>query len=264
MRNALTTTLKTVSLVALLSSSAHALTQKVDVKLHGELLRGHDQLGLKRLVNQELRSRSALMEFKLKKVELKAKSKQGHAELTLAVGRNEAMPITVPGNEENFESNYSGYHSLTIHAPRSYRGQTDGPWKLHSRGLVKIDKVSVLMQKELNYNFSTIRNAVLEKQVEFKADKVIGSTKTIHPRGPIKGIVLEGTKEKVKISEVKIKFRDGQEVIVDELEGKIRNGQVVNFALKRELAKPVRSIRVTAVTTSLFGSRGKLAVHIAQ
>ena len=71
-------------------------------------------------------------------------------------------------------------------------------------------------------------------------------------------------KKKVSVTEVKIIFRDGQEVILDEIDGKLREGNIKEFALRGPLLKPVHKIKVTAATMKLFGSRGKLAVQIAK
>lgn len=257
------TVLTIATLITLLSTSAHALTQKVDINMHSTLLRGHEQLPLKRMVVRKLGSRSDLQGYKLSKVVLSAKSKHGMAEATLEVNRRSSLSQTVPGIEENFESDYSGFSTVILNAPYSHRGASQGPWKILTRGKIKLNKVSVSLKKQVQYDYENLRNLQLTQVAEFKAGKVLGSTEKVRARGIVKGIQLVGTKGKVRITEVKIKYMDGQEIIVDELNGKLKQGRTKNFALRRALLKPIQNIKVTAATNSLFGSRGKLAIKLA-
>ena len=107
-------TLGTIALGSLLlTSGAHALTQKVDINLNAALLRGQNMVPLKKMVVRKL-GRQAIKGWTVVKAEVDAKSAQGMGQISLQVGHNDSIQKTVPGTPENFESDYSGYSSLTF------------------------------------------------------------------------------------------------------------------------------------------------------
>lgn len=258
------TTLLALLGTTLISTAGLAVTQKIDLDMHGAHLRGSSDIKLKRMIRTQLGPRLT-RGFTLKKVEVQIKSKHGNGQVSLLVGHNESLSKSIPGTEENFDSPSSGYTNLTLRAPHSYRGQgQQGPMKLLVDGNVKVNDIQLTMERQLQYNHTNINGIPMVMVKEFKAQKVIGSTKTIRLNKTIDAIALQGTKGKVRITEVKINYMDGQTLILDELEGKVKNGQVKTLRLKRELLKPIKNLQVSATTTSLFGSRGKLAIKISQ
>jgi hypothetical protein len=258
------TTLLAALGTTLISTAAFAVTQTVNLDMHGAHLRGSERIPLKRMMSRQLGPR-AVQGFALKKVEVLAKSKHGNAQISVVVGRSESLQQTIPGTPEGFDSLRSGYTKMTLQAPRSHRGQNQArKMQLMIDGNVKVDDIKLTLKKTLNYDYTNTSRLSLQKVKEFKADKVIGSTKTINLNRSIKGIVLVGTSGKVKVTKVEVTFMDGQMVILDELEGKLKSGRTLGMTLKRGLQKPVRKIKVSATSTKLFGSRGKLAVNIGQ
>ena len=248
----------------LLSSGAHALTQKIELDLNSAHLRGRDTIPLKRMLVRSLGGQN-LRGWTLVKAEVEAKSQHGEGSITLRVDRNESNLVTVPGTPENFESDYSGFTKLTLQAPTIYRGDNGrGPIQLLTQGNIKIDDVEVTMLKRLHYDYTNVRGLRFISQGEFKAQKVIGSSKKYHINGHLAGLNIVGTKGSANIDSVEIEFLDGQKIIVDELDGKIKKGHVKSFALRGELNKPVRSVKVSATSRNLFGSRAKLAVELAR
>jgi hypothetical protein len=265
MKNTLALSLLSTALLSttLLSLEAQAITQKIELDLHGAHFIGQEGIPLKRMIKRQF-GPDAIRGFKATKVELKAKSKHGQALASLLVGRNESQAKIIPGTPAAFEDNYSGFSTITLNAPYSYRGDGQGRLRVLVDGNVKVDDIEVTLKKQLRYNHENISGMMLTKMVEFKAQKIIGSTKTIHPRGRVAAIALTGTKGKVRVTKVEITFRDGQQIIVDELNGKLKSGRTKGFTLKGMLQKPITTIKVPAHSTRLFGSRGQLAVKIAQ
>ena len=255
--------LTTLLLSNLLGSSAFALTQKIDLNLNETHLRQGQSLPLKRMMNRNLGARS-IRGWKIKEVIVKAKSKHGQGEISLQVGHQESLSKLVPGTPENFDQYGLGHSTISLKAPNSYRGELERRVKLNTLGNIKLHSADILLKKQVNYDPQILPPHILKKAVEFKADKLIGTTKTIRPLNRVKGIVLEGTKRKVSVNKVEIHYVDGQVIEIDELDGKLRNGHQKVFALKGQLAKPISKIKVSASSNSLFGSRGKMALLLAQ
>jgi hypothetical protein len=253
----------TLLATTLLSTSAMALTQKVNIDLNGAHVRGMDEIALSKMLVRKI-GRQAIRGWKIDKAVVSAKSKHGAGELSLLIGHSESFSKIVPGTPENFESDYGGFTDITLNAPHISSRRGMGRMQILTQGNIKLDDVDVLLKKTVQYDSSDTRGMLFERKVEFKASKIVGSSKTIRPHGRVLGIELVGTKRKVHVDKVVIKFQDGQVVIIDELNGKLKDGRSKVFTLKGALAKPVRSITVSAATNSLFGSRGRLAVNIAQ
>jgi hypothetical protein len=257
-------TLLAVLGTTLLSTGALAVTQTVSLDMHGAHLRGSENIQLKRLMTRQLGPRAA-QGFSLKKVEIQAKSQNGSGQISVLVGYNESNRQTIPGTPENFDSVSSGYTNLTLHAPSSYRGSNQNEkMQILLDGNIKVDDIKLTLKKQLNYDHTNISRLSFTQVKEFKASKVIGSTKSISPNRTVKGIALVGIKGKVKVTELEITYMDGQKVILDELEGSLKQGRTLGMSLKGSLLKPIRKIKVSAVSTNLFGSRGKLAIRLGQ
>lgn len=263
MKTSLSTALLSTALLstAFLSTGAQALTQKVKLDMNGAHFRGQEKIALKRMIRRQFGT-GLTQGFSLKKVEIQAKSKQGSGRATLVVGYNQSSPVTIPGTPENFESDYSGFTNLTLNAPYSYRGDRQGKMQILLNGNIKVDEIKLTLKKSLAYDYSNISMLGFRQVAEFKAQKVVGSTKTIRPNGRVSGIALVGTKGKVRITEVEVTYMDGQTVILDELNGKLKKGRTKGFALRGQLQRPIRKIKVSATSTNLFGSRGRLAVRL--
>lgn len=248
----------------LISTGVMAVTQTVNLDMHGAHLRGSENIQLKRMMARQLGPRTA-QGFTLKKVEVQAKSKNGNGQISVLVGHNESTRQTIPGTPEGFESVSGGYTNLTLHAPSIYRGSNqNGRMQLLLDGNIKVDDIKLTLKKQLAYDHTNISHLFFTQVKEFKANKVIGSTKSISPNRTVKGIALVGIKGKLKITEVEITYMDGQKIVLDELEGRLKEGRTIGMSLKRNLLKPIRKIKVSAVSTNLFGSRGKLAIRLGQ
>lgn len=263
LRTALVSQLTLTSL--LLASNAFAVSKTVKLDVLGEHHRGVSKLGLKALSKRQ-HGRQAVKGWNLKEVEVTAKSKKGGADAYIQVGHDLSSPQNILGTPETFESYNSGFYKLNFKAPSLYRGQTQtGPWKLHLQGNVKLGSLILKLNKKLQYNYENVSNLSFSQVAKFKADKVVGTTKTIRVNGQfIKGITLAGEKSNTTINKVVINFTNGDKVIVDELQGKLRKGNTKSLRLRGVLAKSVRNIKVTATSRSLFGSRGKVKVSLAK
>lgn len=244
----------------LVASSVQAIEQNVKINLNSQLIQDQSRLPLKRMVKRQLGIRN-LNSWNLKKVEISAKSQFGDGEAELDLGGRRSSVVNIPGNEAQFESNFSGFHNLTLNTP--YTSQA-GRWKLMIYGPAKLDAIKVKLTKQLEYDYSRVGRVHFTHAVNLKADKVVGSTKTVHIGSRLKAIELVGTKKKAKVTGIEIHFMDGQVVTVTELNGSIRDGNIKHFALKGILARPVNKIKVSAITTSLFGSRGRFDINIAK
>jgi hypothetical protein len=244
----------------LLTPSALAVTQKFNFDLNATHMKGQETLHLKRMVSKKY-GRQSLQGFKLKKVMISAKSKKGQADANLQVGYKESYPKTIEGTPQSFDSNHSGFHSLSFVAPNSRQGQS-GPWKLHIKGNVKVDSVNMAAKMKLDYNPQNVAALTFKAKDSMKVDKIVGSTKTIKVGPKFKAIQFKASGKSVSITSVKVKFTDGQQVILDELEGKVKG--VKSFKFKHQLNKPIKHIKVSAVSNNLFGSRGKLHISTAK
>ena len=252
--------LLSLSIATLFTQNASALTK--NIKLHSRVIHtySNDVIHLKQmLMNQE--GNRELAGYELLEVSLMAKSRFGDASASLVTNRSEGSAQMISGNEENFESDYSYFNKLKLTPSRySYGDQGRSPMQIHISGEAKIQDIEVKLKKEIQYDYRAINRMALVQFAEFKADKFIGSTETVNPRSIVRSLQLLGTKEKVNIDLVEIHFMDGSVVELDELKGRLKNNQVKNFSFRQELAKPISKIKVSATTTSLFGSRGRLAI----
>lgn len=234
-----------------------AVTQKLNINLNAEHSRGQKVYHLKRMFNGKF-GRGTLKGFKLDKLVISAKSKQGNGDANLAIGYSETYPQVVPGTPKEFKSNSTGFHSITLDVPT--RSQPKAPWKLQLKGNIKLNSIKAVAKLQPSYQFSNVKGLAFKMVKSFKVDKIVGDTKKISVGNNFKAIQLtsEGS---VKVTKVKVKFADGQTVLIDELEGKLK--RPVSFKFAKELSKKVKFIEVSAVSTNLFGSRGKLHVSIA-
>jgi hypothetical protein len=259
------TTLATATLVAttLLSTGAMALTKKVNLDLNSSHMRGQSRIPLTKMIQQE--TAGPRQGWKIVKVSLSAKSKHGAAEATLKVGRTESLSKIIAGTPEAFESDYSGFSTITLNAPNSYRGARSNRAKILIQGNVKVDSAKVVMKKEVKYDYTNDADSSYQKVGQFKADKVIGSSKTYPVHGYLDAIKLSAVKGKVSVNKVTVVFRNGDKVILDELNGKLKAGRSAKvFALKNGLSRPVKKVIVSAVSTKVFGSRGVIAVELSK
>lgn len=244
----------------LLSPSALAVTQKFSFDLHAKHSKGSESFNLTRMVNSKF-GRQQLQGFHLKKVSIKAKSKKGQADANIQVGHQESYPKAIQGTPESFSSDTSGFHSLSLVAPKS-RAQARGPWKLHIKGNVKMDSIHMTTKMKLGYNPENVAQLQFTPMTSMKADKIVGSTKKIQVGKKFKAIQFKASGKSVSITKVEVKFKDGQVVTLDELEGKVRGTK--SFKFKGKLQKPIQYIKVSAVSGNLFGSRGKLHISTAK
>ena len=252
----------TVLTTLLASSSAMALTQKIDLDLNSSQLHGTEEVPLKRMLIRSVGGRT-LRGWTLKGVEVEAKSMHGNGAIALQVGHADTLPELVPGNPEDFESDYFHFHTIHLDPPFTYRGERDqGQIKLLTKGILKLDDVEVTLHKHLNYDHLDVFGLSFQDMGTFKATKIIGKTKTYHINGPLKAIKVKGEKKNAHVK-AEIKFMDGQVVILDEMDGKVREGGEFNFALKGELAKPVDHVKIDATSARIFGSSSKVSVHLS-
>lgn len=252
-----------LTLLTLMSTSAMAVTQEVDIDLHSGIYARGEMVPLRQMLNQRLGAQ-AVQGWDVLKVDVTGKSKQGMGEVSLSVNQQESLSQVLPGTPETFDTNYSGFTKVTLPAPRLYRGQETRRVQLHTRGIVKLDKVEVLLKKQLRYDHTNVGGMLFTQVAEFKATKIIGNSKNISVNGRLSGIQLLGTKRNVKVDKVEIEFMNGQKIIVDELHTKLKEGRSVSFALRGMMARPVRSVKVSATSTKLFGGSGRLAVLLSK
>jgi len=254
---------KTLCLLAtaatLTMPQALAVTQKLKIDLNAQHSKGDQTFHLKRMLNGKF-GKGIIKGHKLQKVVLQAKSKKGNADANLAIGYSETAPEVIPGTVEQFDSDFSGFHAITLSAP--LRAQQEvAPWKVHLKGNIKIDSIKAVTKLEPSYPYSKVGALSFKMVNSFKVDKIIGDTKKINVGKDFKAVQLTA-KGSVSITSVKVKFADGQVVFLDELEGKVKGP--TSFKFNKELAKEVKFLEISAVSTNLFGSRGELQVSIAK
>jgi len=248
-----------ITTATLLTPSASAVTQKLEINLNAQHSKGQQTLHLKRMIKRKY-GRQVLQGFKLKKVEISAKSKKGQADANLQVGYSESYPQTIGGTPEGFDSNTSGFNNLSFMAPRGGQ-RNQGPWQLHIKGNVKVDSISAITKMKPTYNYENVGRFNFQHKKSFKASKIVGSSKKIQVGPNFKAIQISASGKSVSVTEVKVKFKDGQVVTLEEMKGKVRGTK--SFKFKHELGKPVQFIKVSAVSNNLFGSRGKLHIKTA-
>lgn len=248
-----------ITTATLLTPNASAVTQKFDIDLNAQHTRGHQTLHLKRMIKRKY-GRQVLQGFKLKEVKISAKSKKGHADANLQVGYSETYPQTIGGTPENFDSDTSGFNSISFMAPRGGQ-RNQGPWQLHIQGNVKVDSVKAITKMQPSYNYENVGHFNFKAKKSFKAAKIVGSSEKIQVGPNFKAIQISASGKSVSVTEVKVKFKDGQVVTLEEMKGKVRGTK--SFKFKHELGKPIKFIKVSAVSNNLFGSRGKLHIKTA-
>ena len=253
--------LLTMALTSLASTSAFAMTQELHLNLHGLTLQGLDRVPVKaKLINKY--GPRAINSWDMTKVEVQAKSRHGAGLISLMVNRSESLTKTVPGTPEAFDSLTSGYSHITLHPPFSHRGNQQRRIALLTDGLIKIKNIEVTLKKPLPPNALNIQGLPAQVVKTFKVDKIVGSSKTIHLNTHTKGIKLIGEKGKVRVNKVTLNMHSGQKIILDEIDGTLKKHRAKGVILPRNLIRNVRSITVTATSSNLFGSRGKMSIAL--
>lgn len=259
---------KTLSLTlltsTLLSVNTLAVTKSIKVNLNSQHTKGVSRVPLARLLTQN--GAKLNQGWDLKKLTLKAKSKNGNAQAVLKMGRASSYPTLIPGTPQNFKSNSEGFKSVKLEVGQTYRGQNSVQRaSILLDGNIKIANINVTLDKELKYDYTNDYGLRYKKLAEFKASKVVGSQKTLNVQGNLDSIKLTATKGKVKVSQVTIVYRNGDKITLNELHGNLKSSHAPKvFTLKNTMKRPVRKILIDAQTTSLFGSRGKIKVDVAK
>jgi hypothetical protein len=259
------TTLAVTTLLAtsLLSTGALALTKNVKLDLNAAHMRGHNRIPLTKMIQQQ--TAGPKQGWKITKVQLSAKSKHGAAEAVLKVGRSESLSKIIAGTPEAFESDYSGFSTVTLNALNSFRGARGQRAKILLQGNVKVESAKVVMKKQVKYDYTDDFDAMYEKVGQFKADKIIGSSKTYNMHGFLYAIKLTAVKGRISVDKVTVVFRNGDKIILDELNGRLRSGRSSKvFTFKHGLNRPVKKVIVSAVSTKMFGSRGVISVELSK
>lgn len=251
------------TLLSLLTSSAFALTQKVELDMYATHTRGVEVLPLKRMVQRQV-APGAIRGWNVTKIDIKAKSKHGAALASVISGRSESLAKTIPGNPEAFESNISGFHSLTLHPVARHRGARQGRLQLVLDGNVKLDEVKLTMKKPAPYNLLNTQGLLFTSKKSFKAAKLVGSTETILVSPSIRGLQLRAKKSTVTIDKVELVYNNGQKIIIDEMDGRLKKNRAISIALRGPLTAGLRRIKISATTNKVIGSRGKVEIAIAQ
>ena len=148
----------TLLATTLLSQGAMAITKNVAVDMYGEQFKGKNIIPLKKLVRQE--THSSPRGWTVKKVVISAKSKKGVGEVSLKTSSDKTYPQVIPGTPETFDSLDTGFSTVNIHAPRSYRGQRNTRAQLVLKGNIKVDTIKVKLNKKLKYDHTYDQGAV--------------------------------------------------------------------------------------------------------
>lgn len=247
-----------VTATTLSAPEVFAVTQKFNIDLSADHTRGSFSYPLKNMINSKY-GRGLLKDYKLAKVVISAKSKNGKGDANLSIGHSETYPEQVPGQPESFSSDSAGFYNIVLKAPLRAQRQR-APWKLHLKGNIKLNSIKAVTKFEPSYPYGNVGALSFNTVKKFKVDKIVGDKKKIKVGNNFKAIQLTA-KGKVKVTQVKVKFQDGQVVYLDELQGKVKGP--VSFKFNRELSKKVQFIEVSAVSTNLFGSRGELQISTA-
>ena len=83
----------------------------------------------------------------------------------------------------------------------------------------------------------------------------------MHENG-VTAIKLKATRNPVKVLAVVVNFENGRRQMLNRLEGKILDGKAKT--VKFDGRRAIRSITISAVSTSAYGSRGELSVLIGK
>jgi hypothetical protein len=243
--------------LGLLTTAAHARDFHLDYG--GQHLQGQNTLTLK----NEMRNQYPgvrLQRFKLKKVVLVAKSKHGGGSAKLLVGGNSSYEKNVPGHPSEFFSNYD-FTRVPFRNP-SYASQ--GRWQIKLRGNIKVKKVIVKLERIGGGGPSGPGGPLVFTQVdEMKFDKFRYETKDTHVNlNRVKQIRLKARKSSLDIQSVEVEFGNGQVQYIYQLEGGLSEGRTISHNLGS--TRNVRKITITATTTGLFGSRGRIQVMVGR
>lgn len=240
--------------------NTHALTKRHSVNFYGAEFHGFEQIGLKRLLRDDLDRRELAM-WDIDSLSIDIKSFDDKGQLKVVSGAREIFSSSVVGTADNFASSTSGFTTKFTSIP-SY-AKRDGALKLILLGDLKLSKVDTVLKATPSYDFRNVSQLSFSEEKKFKVNKIIGSSETVRPNGPVDGIRLVGLKEKVNVTSVKIVFFDGETIEIDELEGRLSSNESRSFRLAHELDKPVDKIIVSAVSSKLIGGRGELRVDLA-
>ncbi len=248
-----------VVLLSLICTQSFAMKKSSTVDFYGAEFRGFEQLGIKRLLRDDL-SRRELSVWNIENIQVEAKSFDGQSQIKLVSGRGEIASFDVQGTPDNYDSQLSGYQTNSFRIP-SYANR-DGALKLVMIGDIKLSEIKVDLEASPSYDFRNVSKLQFADETNFKVSKVLGSSETIRVNGPVDGIKLIGDKEKVSVTGVTLHFSDGERIELTELDGRLKPGQSVAFRFAHELDRPLDKIVVSAVSSSLFGSRGRLKVQL--
>ncbi|MBC85711.1 MAG: hypothetical protein CL677_00920 [Bdellovibrionaceae bacterium] len=250
--------------------------ERVRLELN-QTLRGNQQIGLKRELRQQTGMRAS--DFKLEAVRVIAKSKQGNGTVELLIDGMSQDLKGLSGNAREFDSDLPRTFDRVLLENHARGRANDGPWKLETRGNVKIKAIVLLLEDNRNVGPTPqppVRPAPRPRPLpplppgrhhgrvvnvhlgEEKADKFITERHTFQLSGShVRNVVLEGTKEKVRVEAVYLHYITGRVDRLVELEGTLRDGDLKQAHVA---GRAVQMIEVEVTSPNLFGSRGKYAI----
>ena len=260
----LTLTLTLLSIFALALPSyaqrGRTSTEQLVLKLNDAHYRGSSVIQLKQQIRQQY-PRMILRNFKLKRVKLVAKSKQGRGSAELMVGQSSQDRGNIAGSPREFHS--SKAYTFDRVALNNYSGR-QGAWQIHLQGNIIVRKVVVVLESEFR-DMPRRPGPRRPGQLSFidigtqRFDKLVDETETVQiNQRSVYEISITGD-GKVDVKQAVVVFRNGRRERLFRLEGTIYDGQTKTAFID---GRNVESLKILGTSPNVFGSRGKIKAEV--
>lgn len=256
---------------ALVTLSAYAVEQKVEIAFGDQHLQGENTLFLK----QELKAQFPgikLNRLRLERVRLVAKSKQGQGLAKLQVGSESTFAYTVGGSPSSFLSTLpASFDRIDINRP-GY--DSEGVWQVHLKGNIIVRKVVMFFEEDAHApipdhgsddwgsdDWGSNQGSLKFSSVDsVYVDRFESSERVAIRERDVKAIRLSSERGTIRVVEAVATFADGTTQNLFELEGTFFEGddKTIRFVGRKD----VLALRLTTIARS-SGRLGKLDIAVA-
>lgn len=138
--------LSTITMAFTFNASAQD-TERFPIQMGNQQYRGESTIPLKRLMRSQYPNVN-LDNFKLERVRLVAKSRQGRGQAKLVVGQWQSSNERVDGRPIDWDwNNRNSYDRIVFHNG-ARRGDNQGRWQLHMRGNFKVRRIVLVLKRK--------------------------------------------------------------------------------------------------------------------
>lgn len=271
----LTRVLTLSALSALVLSASNAFADRFILDYNGQEFRGHNRVVQLKRDLQQVYPNINWHAYELETALVEAKSREGNGNVELVIGNSTQDRARVPGDPRGYYINRP--HTYDRIYLENYGRNIDrrSDWRLYLSGNIKLNRVIIDAEPTFGwpgrpgrpdrpdrpdrpgrpgYGLDYINLGV------FTADKFLNDTEIANAdaRGVVE-VRLTGMDSTVEVRDVVVRYRNGQQVRLGHLTGPLYEGQRKRARIRQG---SVDSVRVTATSPNLIGSRGEYRIEL--